>query len=291
MFAGSFVALITPFKKDGGLDRPALQALVQWHLRQGTDGLVPCGTTGESATLTHDEHNEVIAIVKAEAGARLKVIAGTGSNATREAISLTQAAEKLGADASLQICPYYNKPTEEGLYRHFKAIAEATALPIFLYNVPGRTAVNLLPETVARLAEIKNIVGIKEASADLKQIAQLRKLCGPDFIILSGEDAQNAEIMELGGKGVISVTANIVPEQMARFCQLMNEGKIREGEKLHQELMPLHKVLFVETNPIPVKTAVALLGKCQEEFRLPLCPPSDEHRLAIKMVLKNFGLL
>lgn len=290
MFAGSFVALITPFR-DGKVDAATLQALVAWHIHAGTQGIVPCGTTGESATLSHQEHNDVIGIVNEASGGKLTVIAGTGSNATHEAIELTQAAEKIGVDAALLITPYYNKPTQEGLYQHFRAVAERTSLPLFLYNVPGRTAVNLLPETVARLVETKNIVGIKEACGDLKQIARVRELCGPDFIILSGEDAQNEDIMALGGKGTISVTANIVPEQMAQFCRLMNEGKQGAGKALHQKLMPLHKVLFVETNPIPVKTALALMGRCREEFRLPLCSLSSEHREQLQQELEKFGLL
>ncbi len=290
MFSGSFVALVTPMQ-DGKVDATALSALVDWHVEQGTNGIVPCGTTGESATLTHEEHNEVIQIVKESCQGRIPVLAGTGSNSTQEAIALTQEAEKIGVEGSLQISPYYNKPTQEGLYQHFKAIAENTRLPLFLYNVPGRTAVNLLPETVARLAGIDNIIGIKEACADLKQIAQVRKLCGPDFIILSGEDGQNDDIMALGGKGAISVTANIVPNQMAQFCRLMNEEKTEEGKALHKELMPLHQTLFIETNPIPVKTAVAMMGHCREEFRLPLCPLSAEHRIELKKVLTNFNLL
>jgi len=289
-FAGSFVALVTPFK-EGQIDEPALRALVDWHKQAGASGLVPCGTTGESATLSHDEHDEVIRIVCEQAGDDLVIIAGTGSNATREAIAMTQTAEKLGAHASLQITPYYNKPTQEGLYRHFKAVAEATSLPVFVYNVPSRTAVNLLPETVARLAELKNIVGIKEACGDLVQIQQVRETCGTDFIIFSGEDAQNADIMQLGGRGVISVTANVVPQQMARFCELMSAGKTEEADALHRELMPLHRDLFLETNPIPVKTALAMMGKCREEFRLPLCEMSSEHRQTLETTLGQFGLL
>lgn len=290
MFQGSFVAVVTPFK-DGKIDRASLEGLVDWHIESGITGLVPCGTTGESATLTHDEHHEVVRTVVERSHGKVQVIAGTGSNATQEAIELTEAAEKIGVDASLQITPYYNKPTQEGLYRHFKAIAEKCRLPIFLYNVPGRTAVNMLPETVARLAEIENIVGIKEASGNLKQITRVHELCGPDFIILSGEDGQNDEIMALGGQGVISVTANIVPDQMAKFCRLMNEGKSEEGSLVHKELTPLHKILFIETNPIPIKTAVAMMGRCREEFRLPLCPLSAEHREQLQNALEEFGLI
>ncbi len=287
---GSLVALVTPFK-DGVVDEAALRALVDWHVESGTDGIVPCGTTGESATLTHEEHDQVIRIVAEQAAGRVFVVAGTGSNATREAISMTQASEEFGVSASLQITPYYNKPSQEGLYQHFKAIADATSLPLFLYNVPSRTAVNMLPETVARLAELPNVIGIKEACGDLRQITRVRELCGDDFIILSGEDAQNAEIMVLGGRGAISVTANIVPQQMARFCKLMNKGKQDEAAALHRELMPLHTGLFVETNPIPVKTALALMGRCSEEFRLPLCVMAAENREPLKKTLKEFGLL
>ena len=204
---------------------------------------------------------------------------------------MTQAAEALGAAAILQVTPYYNKPTQEGLYQHFMAVAEATSLPVVLYNVPSRTAVNLLPETVARLAERSNIVGIKEASGDLKQITRVRELCGDDFIILSGEDSQNDDIMALGGQGVISVTANIVPQQMAKFCTMMLEGREEEGRALHRELMPLHQVLFVETNPIPVKTAVAMMGRCREDMRLPLSALSAESRKKLRQQLEAFGLL
>lgn len=287
---GSFVALVTPFQ-DGKIDEAALRSLVDWHVAAGTNGIVPCGTTGESATLTHEEHDTVIRIVQEQAGGRVQVVAGTGSNATQEAVEMTRTAEQLGVTASLQITPYYNKPTQEGLFRHFQAIAEATALPIVLYNVPGRTAVNMLPETVARLAEYSNIVGIKEASGDLEQIRRVRELCGDDFIILSGEDAQNYEIMALGGRGAISVTANIVPQQMARFCHLMSEGKSDEAQALHRELMSLHQVLFVETNPIPVKTALALMGKCREELRLPLCELAPASKETLQKALREFGLI
>ena len=288
---GSFVALVTPFGEDGQVDEAALRALVDWHAECGTDGIVPCGTTGESATLSHAEHEAVIRIVIEQAGDRMAVLAGTGSNATWEAIDMTRAAERLGATATLQITPYYNKPTQEGLYRHFKAVAEATALPVILYNVPSRTAVNLLPETVARLRALKNVVGIKEACGDLKQIARLRELCGEDFMIFSGEDAQNDDIMALGGRGIISVTANVIPRQLATFCQLMLEGRQDEARTLHKELMPLHRVMFLETNPIPVKTALAMMGRCREDLRLPLSPLADDNRVILQTTLKEFGLL
>lgn len=289
--AGSFVALVTPFDQDGQVDEAALRALVDWHAESGTAGVVPCGTTGESATLSHVEHEAVIRIVTEQAGDRLAVLAGTGSNATWEAIEMTRAAEGLGVTATLQITPYYNKPPQEGLYRHFKAVAEATSLPVILYNVPSRTAVNLLPETVARLRALPNVVGIKEACGDLQQIARLRELCGEDFIIFSGEDAQNDEIMALGGRGVISVTANVVPRQLATFCTMMLAGRHEEAHALHKELMPLHRVMFLETNPIPVKTALAMMGRCREDLRLPLSPLAQENRVTLQNSLKEFGLL
>lgn len=288
---GSFVALVTPFGEDGQIDEASLRRLVDWHAESGTSGIVPCGTTGESATLSHQEHELVIRIVIEQAAGRLGVLAGTGSNATWEAVEMTQAAERLGATATLQITPYYNKPTQEGLFRHFKTIAEATALPVVLYNVPSRTAVNLLPETVARLREFKNIIGIKEACGDLEQIGRIRELCGDEFVILSGEDAQNDDIMALGGHGAISVTANIVPQQLAAFCDLMLSGREEEGRKRHKELMPLHRVMFLETNPIPVKAALAMMGRCREDLRLPLSPLSEVNRVQLKKTLKEFGLI
>lgn len=288
---GSFVALITPFTDSGKVDEAALRALVDWHVESGTAGLVPCGTTGESATLSHEEHLDVLRIVVEQVDGKVPVIAGTGSNATWEAIELTKAAEALGVTASLQITPYYNKPTQAGLIRHFEAIADATNLPLILYNVPSRTAVNLRPETVAKLAKRENVIGIKEACGDLEQIARVRELCGDDFLILSGEDAQNVEIMALGGRGAISVTANVVPQQMAKCCEMMLAGRQDEAAAVHKELMPLHQVLFVETNPIPVKTALAMMGRCAENLRLPLCNMAKDTRAKLQQTLQEFGLL
>lgn len=293
MFEGSSVALVTPFR-DGRVDEKALRDLVEWHIAEGTDALVPCGTTGESATLDYKEHDRVIQIVVEQAKKRVPVLAGTGSNATAEAIEMTQHAKESGADGSLQVTPYYNKPTQEGLYLHFNAIAEAPGLggfPMILYNVPGRTSVNMLPETTARLAKIKNIVGIKEASGDLKQVKRVVELCGPDFVVLSGEDAQNFEIMELGGKGMISVTANVVPSRLAKMWDLFAAGKREEAKKVHEELLPLHKAMFFETNPIPVKTALGLMGKCRDEMRLPLCRMGGENRDKLVDVLKGYRLI
>ena len=293
MFEGSSVALVTPFQ-NGKIDEKGLRDLVEWHIAEGTDMIVPCGTTGESATLDYKEHDRVIQIVVEQAKKRIPVLAGTGSNATAEAIEMTRHAKEIGSDGSLQVTPYYNKPTQEGLYLHFKAIAEAPGLkdfPIILYNVPGRTSVNMLPETVARLAKIKNIVGIKEASGDLKQVKKVVELCGPNFVVFSGEDAQNFEIMELGGKGMISVTANVVPSKLARTWDLFAAGKKEEAKKIHEELLPLHKAMFFETNPIPVKTALGLMGKCRDEMRLPLCRMGEENTAKLKKVLQEYRLV
>jgi len=289
-FEGSIVAIVTPFK-DGKIDEKALRSLVDWHVACGTDAIVPCGTTGESATLSYEEHDRVVEIVVEQAARRVKILAGTGSNATAEAITLTRHAKKTGADGSLQVTPYYNKPTQEGLYRHFKTIAESVEIPIVLYNVPGRTSCNLLPETVARLVRIPNIVGIKEASGNLDQIKKVIQLCGPDFTVLSGEDAQNYPIIELGGRGMISVTANVVPQKMAAMWKLFAEGNKTEAKKVHEELLPLHAAMFFETNPIPVKTALALMGKCSEEWRLPLCEMGRENRERLVKVLREYRLL
>ena len=290
-FQGSMVALVTPFK-NGKVDEVALRALVDWQIAEGTDAIVPCGTTGESATLNYEEHDRVIRIVVEQARKKVPVLGGTGSNATTEAIEITRHAQKAGADGSLQVTPYYNKPTQEGLYLHFKAIAEAvSSMPILLYNVPGRTSVNLLPETVARLAKISNIVGIKEASGNLEQVKKLIDLCGPDFTVLSGEDAQNFEILELGGRGMISVTANVVPGTLATLWNSYKSGKKGPAKKIHEELLPLHQAMFFETNPIPVKTSLGLMGKCSAEMRLPLCEMGKENRERLLKVLKEYKLV
>ncbi|MBI2500455.1 MAG: 4-hydroxy-tetrahydrodipicolinate synthase [Deltaproteobacteria bacterium] len=289
-FQGSLVALITPFKK-GKVDEEALKKLVEWHIAEGTDGIVPCGTTGESATLDYEEHDRVIEIVVKQVKGRVRVLAGTGSNATAEAIQITRHAERVGADGALLVSPYYNKPTQEGLYRHYKAIAESVGLPLILYNVPGRTSVNILPETVVRLAGIKNIVGIKEACGNLTQIKKVIELCGRDFTVLSGEDAQNFEIIALGGRGMISVTANVVPQRLARMWDRYAAGKKEEAKGIHEALLPLHEAMFFETNPIPVKTAVALMGRCEEEWRLPLCEMGKQNREKLLHVLKEYQLI
>ena len=289
MFEGSFVAIVTPFK-NGKVDAPALRGLIEFHIESGTNGIVPCGTTGESATLNHAEHAEVIGITVETCKGQIPVLAGTGSNATHEAVELTQRAQKLGADGALLLTPYYNKPTQEGLYQHFSTVAKETDLPIMLYNVPSRTAINMEPGTVARLSSIKNIVGIKEASGSLVQVSEIIDSCGPDFSVSSGEDALTWPILAIGGKGVISVTANLVPGKFAKLCQAAREGDVETAKALHYELLKLNDVMFIETNPIPVKAALALMGRIENEFRPPLCPPTEEHLSQLKTTLGVYAL-
>lgn len=290
MFEGSFVAIVTPMK-DGKVDGDSLRDLVEFHIANGTNGIVPCGTTGESATLTHDEHCEVISITAEVCKGKLPVLAGTGSNSTREAIELTQRAEKAGADGALLITPYYNKPSQRGLYEHFAAIAKETALPIILYNVPGRTSVNMLPETVARLVGIRNIVGIKEASGSLQQIGEIISLCGEDFTVISGDDPLLWPIMAIGGKGVISVTANVLPQKVAELCSRAAEKNVEGARALHYELMKMNEILFIDTNPVPVKTALYLMGKISAEVRPPLALMSPEDLAKLKTVLREYSLI
>lgn len=290
MFKGSMVAIVTPFKK-GKVDEKALEELIEWHIKEGTHAIVPCGTTGEASTLDYEEHYRVIEITVKVVNKRIPVIAGTGSNSTEEAIMIARKAEKLGADGSLSVTPYYNKPTQEGLYRHFKEIADKTGLPMILYNVPGRTSVNMLPQTVARLAEHPRIVGIKEATGDMKQVSELIRLCGPDFAVISGDDFTNLPLLCLGGKGFISVTANICPKDMAELFNAWEKGEINRARELHYKLEPLNKAMFIETNPIPVKTALAMMGKIKEEFRLPLCEMSEANKQKLAEVLRSAGLI
>lgn len=289
MFTGSIVAIVTPFKNNS-LDEDALGRLIDWHVAEGTNAIVPCGTTGESATLEYEEHYRVIEVTIKAVNGRIPVIAGTGANGTDETIAMTKKARQLGADGALLVVPYYNKPTQEGLFRHYKAVAEAVDIPIVLYNVPGRTAVNMLPQTVARLAEIKNIIAIKEASGNLAQVSEVLRLCGDRMTVLSGDDFTTLPLMALGGKGTISVTANIAPRDVSSMCGAMLRGDLDAARKLHFQLEPLNKGMFIETNPIPVKTALALMGKIKEGMRLPLCPMSDENRGRLKNVLANYGL-
>jgi len=290
MFHGSMVAIVTPFKK-GKLDEKALGDLIDWQIAQGTHGIVPCGTTGESATLTHEEHERVVAFTVEAAKGRVPVIAGSGSNSTDEAIALTKHAKKAGANGALLITPYYNKPTQEGLYRHYKAVAEAVDLPIVLYNIPGRTSVNMLPPTVARLSSIRHIVAIKEGSGSLQQVSDIIQACGERMTVLSGDDALTLPMMALGAKGVITVTANIVPKDMAKMVEAFAAGKLADARKLHYKMSPLFAALFYETNPIPVKEAMGMMGKCSAELRLPLCPMAADTREKLSRALKDYGLI
>jgi 4-hydroxy-tetrahydrodipicolinate synthase len=290
MFRGSIVAIVTPFR-NGKVDEKALGNLIEWHIKEGTDAIVPCGTTGESATLDYKEHYRVIRFTVEAVNKRVPVIAGTGANATDETIMITREAKKSGADAALLVSPYYNKPTQEGLYRHYKAVADAVKIPIVLYNVPGRTAVNMLPPTVARLAEIRNIVAIKEATGDMKQVSEVLRLCGDRIDVISGDDFTTLPLMALGGKGVISVSANVAPKLVAQMCRLWEQGKHDEARKIHFHLEPLNAAMFIETNPIPAKTALAMMGKIKEEFRLPLCEMSAANKDKLRGVLKGMKLI
>lgn len=288
---GSLVALATPFKKDLSVDKSALEKLVEFHLRNGTHGIVSCGTTGESATLSHDEHKRVVELTVQMCDKKLPVIAGTGSNSTDEAVELTRFAEKAGAAAALVVVPYYNKPSQRGLFAHFGQIAEKVKIPIILYNVPGRSAVNLLPETVARLSEKhKNIVGIKEASS-VEQSAKVMSLCGKNFSLFSGDDAVNFPLLCLGSKGSITVTANIAPRDSAEMHKLFEKGEIQAAKKLHYKLLPLNEAMFFESNPVPVKTALSIMGMGLEVFRPPLCSMSAADKKRLKKVLEQYGAI
>lgn len=290
MIKGSIVAIVTPFK-NGKVDEKALGNLIEWHIAQGTNAIVPCGTTGESATLDYDEHYRVIEFTIEVVNKRVPVIAGTGANSTDETIMITEKARKYGADAVLLVTPYYNKPTQEGLYRHYKAVAEAVDIPVVLYNVPGRTGVNMLPGTVARLAEVKNIVAIKEATGDMKQVSEIIRLCGERITVISGDDFTTLPLLALGGKGVISVSANVAPKDVSEMCACWEKGLYEEARKIHYRLEPLNQAMFIETNPIPVKTALAMMGKIQEEFRLPLCEMSPANKEKLKKVLEDLKLI
>lgn len=290
MFEGSMVAIVTPFK-NGKVDEKALRALIEFQIAGGTQGIVPCGTTGESATLSHAEHDEVIGITVDACKGRVKVLAGTGSNSTWEAIELTRHAEKAGADGALLITPYYNKPSQEGLYLHFSTLAGETDLPIILYNVPGRTSVNMLPPTVQRLSEIDNIVGIKEASGSLQQISEIIALCGKDFSVISGDDPLLWPILAIGGKGVISVTANVLPDKVSELCRAADAGDADKARALHYELIEINDVMFIETNPVPAKTALALMGKIDDELRSPLAPLTPGSLEKLKVVLRKYSLI
>jgi 4-hydroxy-tetrahydrodipicolinate synthase len=290
MFTGSMVALVTPFK-DGKVDWRSLEALVDFHIQDGTHGIVPCGTTGESATLSHEEHDEVIEAVIKAVHKRIPVIAGTGSNSTEEAVRLTRAAEKAGADGALMISPYYNRPTQEGIYQHYKKVAAEVGIPIIVYNIPGRTGSKIEPETLARLAEIKNIAGVKEATGSVDQAIDVIRLCGDNLAVYSGEDSLTFSLMALGGKGVISTVANITPKEMAQLAEACLKGNWEKGRELQFKLVPLIRSVFIETNPIPVKTALSLMGRCGPDLRLPLTPMSEGALKKLKQAMTDFGLL
>ncbi|MBU4346488.1 MAG: 4-hydroxy-tetrahydrodipicolinate synthase [Candidatus Omnitrophica bacterium] len=291
MFKGSSVAIVTPFR-GGKVDEKKLRDLIEFQLKNGTAGIVPCGTTGESATLSFQEHDKVIQITIEQVKKRVPVIAGTGSNSTEEAVMLTRHAAKAGADASLQVSPYYNRPTQKGLYEHFKAIANSVDIPIILYNIASRTAVNIEPETIARLSgDCKNIVGVKEASGNLDQMSRIKALCAENFDLISGDDSLTLPVLSIGGTGVISVVANIVPRDVADMVDAFGKGNIEKARLLHYKLLPLIKAMFMETNPIPVKTAMGLLGMCEPDLRLPMSALSEGNLEKLKKALKDYGLL
>ena len=290
MFEGILTALVTPFR-DGGIDDEALAALVERQAAAGVAGVVPCGSTGESATLSHAEHRHVVEVVVEAAAGRIAVVAGTGSNSTQEAIELTQHARQAGADGALLLSPYYNKPTQEGIYLHYAAVARETGFPLVVYNIPGRTASNITPETLSRLAEIENVVGVKEACGDIDQIAHVIASCPDDFSVLSGDDGLLLPLLAVGGNGCISTTSNVVPESICALYAAWQAGDPARSLALHQQLMPLFDVLFCETNPIPVKAALALMGLVGDEIRLPLTPIGEANRERLGLVLKETGAL
>lgn len=290
-FRGAFVAIVTPFI-DGKLDEQGLKDLIEFQIAGGTHGIVPCGTTGESATMSHEEHRRVVELTVKTVAGRVPVLAGTGSNSTSESIELTRAAKNAGADGALMITPYYNKPSQEGLYQHFKAVAEAVDIPIILYNVPSRTAVNMLPDTVARCAQIANIVGIKEATADLNQISQVIRLCPKDFAVMSGDDFTSMATVMIGGTGVISVTSNVAPRDMSAMMDAALAGDIAKAKELHYKLLPLMQAMFIDTNPVPAKTTLAMMGKIKSGLpRLPLYKMNEATEEKLKKVLTGYGLV
>ena len=291
MIQGSIVALVTPMESDGSLDREALRGLIEFHIQQGTDGIVAVGTTGESATVDEAEHGELIRLTVEQVAGRVPVIAGTGANSTTEAINLTRHAKAVGADACLLVTPYYNKPTQEGLYQHYKAVAEAVDIPQILYNVPGRTACDMLPSTIARLSGVPNIIGVKEATGNLDRAREILKLCGPDFLLYSGDDATACEFCLLGGHGVISVTANVAPGLMSQMCKAAMQGDRATAEALDAKLTGLHRDLFIESNPIPVKWALAEMGLIKQGIRLPLTWLSSNCHETVRSAMRQAGAL
>ncbi len=290
MFEGVLTALVTPFR-NGEIDEPALREHIELQIAGGVQGLVPCGSTGESATMSHAEHIRVIGITVDAAAGRVPVVAGTGSNNTREAIELTQHAKDAGADGALLITPYYNKPTQEGIFAHYEEVARLSALPLMLYNIPGRTASNLTAATMARLAEVEHVVGVKESSGDLTQVAELIAHTPEDFAVVSGDDALTLPMLALGGQGVISTTANVAPAEMVELVSAFRGGDPERARRSHYRLLPLFEALFLESNPIPVKAALHMLGRIGPELRLPLVPMTDANRQRHQVVLKELGLL
>ena len=290
MFKGSIVAIVTPFR-NGAVDKEKLRELVEFQIAGGTDAIVPCGTTGEASTLDYDEHMEVVRIVVEQVNKRVPVIAGTGSNSTAEAIELTQKAKEVGVDGCLLVTPYYNKPTQEGLFRHYTAVAEAVAIPQILYNVPGRTGVNMLPETVARLAPQKNIVAIKEATGSLQQASEIMALCGSQIDVFSGDDFITFPMMACGAKGVISVLANIMPKEVGDLTDAFFAGNLEKARQIHLNTLKISNAMFIESNPIPVKTALGLMGKCSDEVRLPLCPMGEANKAKLAAIMKEYALI
>lgn len=288
MFKGSFVALVTPYK-NGKVDEKKFRELIDFHIKSGTNGIVPCGCTGEAATLIHDEQKRMMDITVETVNRRVPVVAGAGSNNTQEAVSLTRHAKKAGCDGVLSIAPYYNKPTPEGQYKHYEAIAKSADIPVMLYNVPSRTGISIKPETVAALNKIDNIVAIKEASGSLDQVSQILALC--DITVLSGDDSLTLPMMSLGGRGVVSVAANIIPKEISDLVRLYLDGSIEEARRLHFKLIPIFKAMFIETNPIPVKAAMGIMKILDPEWRLPLCAPKGETTEKLKKVLKEQGLI
>ena len=293
MFTGAYTALVTPFTKSGALDETRLHELVESQIRSGIDGLAPCGTTGESPTLTHEEHNHVIELVVKFAARRCKVIAGTGSNSTDEAIFMTQHAKKVGADATLQVAPYYNKPTQAGLYQHFRTIAEEGGLPVIIYNIPGRTGVDVSNDTMAKLHRDlpDKVVGLKEATGNVDRVSQMRALVDREFCILSGDDSLTLPMMSVGANGVISVASNAIPKEVTDMVHAALKGDFERAGRIHAKLFPLFKDLFIETNPIPVKAALALMGQIEEKYRLPLVPMSETNKAQLRRTLTELGLV
>ncbi len=289
-FSGCMVALVTPFKGNK-VDWKSLEGLVEFHIENGIHGIVPCGTTGESATLTHQEHNEVVEAVVKYVKKRVAVIAGTGSNSTQEAIDFTRSAEKAGADGALMISPYYNRPTQEGIYQHFKKVASEVHIPLIIYNIPSRTGSKIEPETLARLAEVKNIAGVKEATGSIDQAIEVLRLCGGGLEVYSGEDSLTFSLMALGGKGVISTVANVAPREMSQLTRACFEGDWEKGRGIQFQLIPLIRSLFIETNPIPVKTALSLMGKCRGDLRLPMTQMAEPNVKKLQKAMSDFGLI